>query len=97
MGTSLLPVPELIPFRFTPLLEHAFAPLEGKTLARQYMMQALTELRGSKAVLANALEVYINDPGMHLENTIMLLNHVYLLQYVCHYVPPSSPIMICQN
>lgn len=45
MGSSLLPVPELIPFRLTPQLRAVLQPLDGVGLLRHYMVQCLQALR----------------------------------------------------
>jgi len=66
IGTSLLPVPELIPFRLTATLRGVLLPLDGQGLLRHYMVQALTRLRAqdSAGLLADRLEVYVRDPVM---------------------------------
>jgi DNA-dependent protein kinase catalytic subunit len=48
IGSSLLPVPELIPFRLTPQLQGVLQPLEGAGLLRHYMVQAMTTLRAEE-------------------------------------------------
>lgn len=64
MGASVLPVPELIPFRLSPQLRALFQPLDGTNLLRHYMIESLTSLRSKhgREALKNALEVYVNDP-----------------------------------
>jgi DNA-dependent protein kinase catalytic subunit len=72
MGSSVLPVPEFIPFRLTTQLREILQPLDGTGLLRHYMVQGLQCLREeefaeglnrtSTGLLANALEVYVNDP-----------------------------------
>ena len=76
IGASMLPVPELIPFRLTPILRETLQPLDCFVLLRQYMSRVLQYLRddaigngsarvnsdGYNGVIANALEIYINDP-----------------------------------
>ena len=64
MGASVLPVPELIPFRLTAQLRGMLQPLDGAGLLRHYMIMALSKLRTEHgiAIMSNALEVYINDP-----------------------------------
>lgn len=64
MGTSVLPVPELIPFRLTTQLRSVLLPLDGTGLLRQYMSTVMQTLRADDGfgMLANALEIYINDP-----------------------------------
>jgi DNA-dependent protein kinase catalytic subunit len=66
IGASLLPVPELIPFRLTATLRGVLLPLDGQGLLRHYMVQALTRLRAqdSAGLLADRLEVYVRDPVM---------------------------------
>jgi DNA-dependent protein kinase catalytic subunit len=64
MGASVLPVPELIPFRLSPQLRALFQPLDGTNLLRHYMIETLTSLRSDdgRQSLKNALEIYVNDP-----------------------------------
>jgi DNA-dependent protein kinase catalytic subunit len=64
IAQSLLPVPELIPFRLSPQLIGVLQPLDGTGLLRHYMVQVMTCLRGEEGLqtLANALQVYIDDP-----------------------------------
>mmetsp|Transcript_24271 Transcript_24271/g.35577 ORF Transcript_24271/g.35577 Transcript_24271/m.35577 type:complete len:261 (-) Transcript_24271:115-897(-) len=64
MGASVLPVPELIPFRLTGQLRSLFTPLDGTNLLRHYMVETLSGIRGEdgRSALCNALEVYVNDP-----------------------------------
>lgn len=45
MGSSVLQVPELLPFRLTPQLRAVLQPLDGVGLLRHYMMQCLQALR----------------------------------------------------
>ena len=45
MGSSVLPVPELLPFRLTPQLRAVLQPLDGVGLLRHYMVQCLQALR----------------------------------------------------
>ena len=64
MGSSVLPVPELLPFRLTAQLRGALSPLDGAVLLRGHMVACLDRLRAEQGVeaLANALEIYVNDP-----------------------------------
>lgn len=63
-ATSVLPVPELIPFRLTNQLLGLFCPLDGTALVRHHMISVMGALRteDGKQMLANALAVYLNDP-----------------------------------
>ena len=45
MGSSVLAVPELMPFRLTPQLRAVLQPLDGVGLLRHYMIQCLQALR----------------------------------------------------
>ena len=45
MGSSVLQVPELLPFRLTPQLRAVLQPLDGVGLLRHYMVQCLQALR----------------------------------------------------
>lgn len=55
MGTSVLHVPELLPFRLTRQLTGLFRPLDGRGLLRHYMISVLQAIRycgmGAKLVL----------------------------------------------
>jgi hypothetical protein len=64
MGASVLPVPELIPFRLTSQLRALFQPLDGTNLLRHYMIQTLQCIQSDfgRETLENALEIYVNDP-----------------------------------
>jgi DNA-dependent protein kinase catalytic subunit len=64
MGASVLPVPELIPFRLTSQLRALFQPLDGTNLLRHYMIQTLQSIQSDygRETLENALEIYVNDP-----------------------------------
>ena len=59
MGQSVLPVPELIPFRLSPQLRGVLKPLNGTGLLRHYMVQAMGLLRLEEGVniLTNYLQV----------------------------------------
>jgi DNA-dependent protein kinase catalytic subunit len=63
-GSILLGVPELIPFRLTPQILAVLEPLEGSIHLRPYMVDVLSALRRNVSVqkLANALDIYLNDP-----------------------------------
>lgn len=45
MGSSVLPVPEFMPFRLTPQLRAVLQPLDGVGLLRHYMVQCMQVLR----------------------------------------------------
>ncbi len=64
MGASVLPVPELIPFRLSGQLRALFQPLDGTNLLRHFMIQTLQCIQSDygRETLENALEVYVNDP-----------------------------------
>jgi DNA-dependent protein kinase catalytic subunit len=64
IGASVLPVPELLPFRLTSQLRGLFQPLDGTMLLRHFMIQAISAIRVEEArsAICNALEVYLNDP-----------------------------------
>lgn len=64
MGASVLPVPELIPFRLSNQLSGLFKPLNGSLIWRQYMISVMNILRQDKHKkrLKTSLDVYIDDP-----------------------------------
>jgi DNA-binding transcriptional regulator YhcF (GntR family) len=64
MGSSMLPVPELLPFRLSPQLISVLKPLDGHGLLNQYMSRCMRRIRADEGqeTVANALEIYLNDP-----------------------------------
>jgi phosphatidylinositol kinase/protein kinase (PI-3 family) len=50
MGASVLPVPELIPFRLTPQLQHVLLPVNGSAMIRHYMIKCMSKLRAEALV-----------------------------------------------
>jgi DNA-dependent protein kinase catalytic subunit len=55
IGSSMLPVPELIPFRLTPVLRDVLQPLDSLALLRQYMVKVLQCLRNDAIGSGNAV------------------------------------------
>ena len=50
-GVSVLPIPELMPFRLTQQMLGVLEPLDAKVLLRNPMAQVMTALRGGRDVL----------------------------------------------
>lgn len=62
LGTSALPVPELIPFRLTRQMLNVLQPLDSEGLLKTAMHQTLRALRDCKVLLLSTLELYLLDP-----------------------------------
>jgi DNA-dependent protein kinase catalytic subunit len=63
-ATTLLPVPELLPFRATPQLTGVFAPLGVDAAMRGPMVKALAAIRQSSAVLFCLMDVFVREPTL---------------------------------
>ena len=58
-----LPVPELLPFRFTPAIQGMLLPFKkGQGLTRDIMMHVLKVLRENESVLSATLSTFIREP-----------------------------------
>ena len=58
-----LPVPELLPFRFTPAIQGMLLPFKnGQGLTRDIMIHALKVLRENENVLLATLSTFIREP-----------------------------------
>mmetsp|Transcript_107741 Transcript_107741/g.313601 ORF Transcript_107741/g.313601 Transcript_107741/m.313601 type:complete len:357 (+) Transcript_107741:1539-2609(+) len=62
MATSLLPTPELIPFRLTPQFSALLRPLDSLGLMQHHSTLTMRALQGNKAVLVRTMDVFMNDP-----------------------------------
>ncbi|XP_043237415.1 DNA-dependent protein kinase catalytic subunit-like [Amphibalanus amphitrite] len=62
-ATSLLPVPELVPFRLTAQLAGLTAPLGPAGLTRHTLLRAVRALRSSRHLLAAALQGFVREPA----------------------------------
>ena len=82
MGQSILPVPELIPFRLSPQLRGVLRPLNGTGLLRHYMVQAMAVLRLEEGVniLTNYLQV---TPSYYL----LIYSLMSLFTYLFTHLP----------
>lgn len=63
-GASLLPVPELMPFRYTRQMDAVFLPYDGKNLMAQEMQRVFEALRAKKQVIESVLNVFLHEPLM---------------------------------
>lgn len=61
-GASILPVPELIPFRFTRQMEYVCHPYDGSNLFVQDMQLVFDALRQKKQVIASVMNVFLHEP-----------------------------------
>ncbi|KAJ3157367.1 hypothetical protein HDU89_002781 [Geranomyces variabilis] len=63
-ATTILPIPELVPFRLTRQLELALTPLGTSVLLENTMVNVLTAMREGKDVLLNVLNIFVKEPLM---------------------------------
>ena len=63
-ATSVLHVPELIPFRMTKAFTDVLQPLDAMSLLRQWMIKCMSAYRSpdSLNILVGVADVYVNDP-----------------------------------
>ena len=60
-----LPIPELLPFRFTPAIQSMLLPFKkGQGLMRDIMITTLKTLRENESVLLATLSTFIREPTM---------------------------------
>ena len=59
-----LPIPELMPFRFTQNFENLTYPLSSSGIFRNSMIYSLKALKDNHHVIIDACEVFIRDPMM---------------------------------
>ncbi|RHY31622.1 hypothetical protein DYB32_003321 [Aphanomyces invadans] len=61
-GASLLPVPELVPFRYTQQLQGVLQPHDAKLLLQQDLAAVLDALRGQQQRIDSVMHVFLNEP-----------------------------------
>ncbi|KAI9920681.1 hypothetical protein PsorP6_002231 [Peronosclerospora sorghi] len=61
-GASVLPVPELIPFRYTRQMDFVFQPYDGKNLLAQEMQVVFEALRSKQQVVDSVMSVFLHEP-----------------------------------
>ena len=61
-GPAKLPVPELIPFRFTPQLQQLLSPSDTSALLRLQLGRCLQAYRAEAAGLGDMLELFVREP-----------------------------------
>lgn len=66
-ATTMLPVPELQPFRLTPQIEGVFYPHGSCGMLRGSMGHTLRVLQGKKDVLLATMAVFVNEPLLDWE------------------------------
>jgi DNA-dependent protein kinase catalytic subunit len=69
-GASVLPVPELIPFRFTRQMETVFHPYDGINLQMQDMGLVLDALREKRQVIESVMNVFLHEPLLDWQKSI---------------------------
>ncbi|GMF30671.1 unnamed protein product [Phytophthora lilii] len=61
-GASALPVPELIPFRYTRQMDFVFQPYDGPNLLAQEMQAVFEALRSKRQVVESVMNVFLHEP-----------------------------------
>lgn len=61
-GASVLPVPELIPFRYTRQMGFVFQPYNGANLLAQEMQAVFEALRSKRQVVESVMNVFLHEP-----------------------------------
>lgn len=70
-GASALPVPELIPFRYTRQMDFVFQPYDGSNLLTQDMQAVFGALRDKKQVIESVLNVFLHEPLLDWQKSTM--------------------------
>ncbi|KAE9245460.1 DNA-dependent protein kinase catalytic subunit [Phytophthora fragariae] len=61
-GASVLPVPELIPFRYTRQMDFVFQPYDGANLLAQEMQTVFEALHTKRQVVESVMNVFLHEP-----------------------------------
>ncbi|CAI5736025.1 unnamed protein product [Peronospora farinosa] len=61
-GASVLPIPELIPFRYTRQMDFVFQPYDGNNLLSQEMQAVFEALRSKRQVVESVMNVFLHEP-----------------------------------
>ncbi|CAK4672281.1 unnamed protein product [Aphanomyces euteiches] len=69
-GASMLPVPELVPFRFTRQLQGVLQPHNAKLLFQQDLAAVLEALRGQHQRIESVMSVFLNEPLLEWQVTV---------------------------
>lgn len=70
-GASMLPVPELIPFRYTRQMDFVFQPYDGSNLLTQDMQAVFGALRDKKQVIESVMNVFLHEPLLDWQKSTM--------------------------
>lgn len=62
IGTQILPIPELVPFRLTSQILNVIKPFEESGLLKLCMVKTLRTIRVNKDVLLSLMDVFIHEP-----------------------------------
>jgi DNA-dependent protein kinase catalytic subunit len=62
MASSILPVPELLPFRLTGQFSNVLRPLDSLGLLSHHAVLALTAFKVESTVLVRTMDVFLQDP-----------------------------------
>ncbi|KAF5289822.1 hypothetical protein FQA39_LY14977 [Lamprigera yunnana] len=64
VGTQILPIPELVPFRLTPHLLNLLEPLNEQGLLQESMIHCLRAFRKNFDILLATISVFIKEPSL---------------------------------
>jgi DNA-dependent protein kinase catalytic subunit len=67
LGTTALPVPELLPIRFTRQFQHLLQPLDTRALLKRDMCYIMSALKKAQELLLTMMEVFVKEPTMDWE------------------------------
>eukprot|EP00043_Microstomoeca_roanoka_P020233 m.242128 g.242128 ORF g.242128 m.242128 type:complete len:4198 (+) comp17134_c0_seq1:181-12774(+) len=66
-ATQELPIPEMMPFRFTKQLEAVFLPHKKEGLIQEVMVHVLRALKTNQRLLLSTMDVFIKEPSLDWE------------------------------
>ena len=61
-AASALPIPELVPFRATPILINTLKPLDAKTWLETDMTRTMKALHDGSTLLKGVMDIFLRDP-----------------------------------
>ncbi|KAL8000663.1 putative serine/threonine-protein kinase ATM [Plasmopara halstedii] len=81
-GASVLPVPELIPFRYTRQMNFVFQPYDGPSLLAREMQTVFDALRSKRQVVESVMNVFLHDPLLDWQQSIKIKQKVLFKKIV---------------
>ena len=60
----MLPIPEMVPFRMTPMIQGLMHPFKHHGLFKDSMISLLQKLQENEDILMTTLSIFIKDPSM---------------------------------